>query len=88
MNLLEGIRELPARPRMLIIGSSEEYGLVHPDELPIRETNPLRPLSPYAVSKVGQDLMGAGTKLPRRGCAPRAGGTAPGALQAGARPRR
>jgi GDP-4-dehydro-6-deoxy-D-mannose reductase len=41
-----------------VIGSSEEYGLVHPDELPIRETNPLRPLSPYAVSKVTQDLMG------------------------------
>ena len=33
-------------------------GWSHPDELPIRETNPLRPLSPYAVSKVGQDLMG------------------------------
>jgi GDP-4-dehydro-6-deoxy-D-mannose reductase len=32
--------------------------MVHPDELPIRETNPLRPLSPYAVSKVGQDLLG------------------------------
>ena len=58
VNLLEGIREIPTPPRVLIIGSSEEYGLVHPDELPIRETNPLRPLSPYAVSKVGQDLMG------------------------------
>ena len=32
--------------------------MVHADELPIRETNPLRPLSPYAVSKVGQDLLG------------------------------
>jgi GDP-4-dehydro-6-deoxy-D-mannose reductase len=41
-----------------VIGSSEEYGLVHADELPIKETNPLRPLSPYAVSKVTQDLMG------------------------------
>jgi GDP-4-dehydro-6-deoxy-D-mannose reductase len=43
---------------VLCAGSSEEYGLVHEDELPIRETNPLRPLSPYAVSKVAQDLMG------------------------------
>jgi GDP-4-dehydro-6-deoxy-D-mannose reductase len=58
VNLLEGIRALPSPPRFLVIGTSEEYGLVHPDELPIRETNPLRPLSPYAVSKVGQDLMG------------------------------
>jgi GDP-4-dehydro-6-deoxy-D-mannose reductase len=58
VNLLEGIREIPSPPRFLVIGTSEEYGLVYPDELPITETNPLRPLSPYAVSKVGQDLMG------------------------------
>ena len=38
--------------------SSEEYGLVHPNEVPISEDNPLRPLSPYAVSKVTQDMMG------------------------------
>jgi len=59
VNLLEAIR--PKREqaaRFLAIGSSEEYGLVHEEELPIRETNPLRPLSPYAVSKVTQDLMG------------------------------
>jgi GDP-4-dehydro-6-deoxy-D-mannose reductase len=58
MNLFESIRQLGARTRFLVIGSSEEYGLVYADELPIRETNPLRPLSPYAVSKVTQDLMG------------------------------
>ena len=58
MNLFEAIRQLGATARFLVIGSSEEYGLVYPDELPIRETNPLRPLSPYAVSKVTQDLMG------------------------------
>jgi GDP-4-dehydro-6-deoxy-D-mannose reductase len=58
MNLLEAMRQLHSEARFLAIGSSEEYGLVHPDELPICETNPLRPLSPYAVSKVAQDLMG------------------------------
>jgi GDP-4-dehydro-6-deoxy-D-mannose reductase len=58
MNLFEAIRQLGSSARFLVIGSSEEYGLVYPDELPIRETNPLRPLSPYAVSKVTQDLMG------------------------------
>lgn len=59
VNLLEGIRGRGLRgPRFLVIGSSEEYGLVHADELPIKETNALRPLSPYAVSKVTQDLMG------------------------------
>jgi GDP-4-dehydro-6-deoxy-D-mannose reductase len=58
LNLLEGMRALNLSPRFLAIGTSEEYGLVYPDELPIRETNPLRPLSPYAVSKVTQDMMG------------------------------
>ena len=58
MNLFEAIRQLGSQARFLVIGSSEEYGLVYPDELPIVETNPLRPLSPYAVSKVTQDLMG------------------------------
>ena len=58
MNLFEGMRQLGSSARFLVIGSSEEYGLVEPHELPIRETTPLRPLSPYAVSKVAQDLMG------------------------------
>ncbi len=59
INLLEAILARTATPpRFLVIGSSEEYGLVHADEMPIKETNPLRPLSPYAVSKVTQDLMG------------------------------
>ena len=58
LNILEAVREMGINPAILIAGSSEEYGLVHPDELPIKETNPLRPLSPYAVSKVGQDLLG------------------------------
>jgi GDP-4-dehydro-6-deoxy-D-mannose reductase len=58
ITLLETIRALDRPPRFLVIGTSEEYGLVHPNEVPIQETNPLRPLSPYAVSKVAQDLMG------------------------------
>ena len=57
-NLFEGIRALGLDPVIQIACSSEEYGLVHPDEVPIREDNPLRPLSPYAVSKVAQDMMG------------------------------
>ncbi len=58
INLLEVIRRRPQKPRFLVVGSSEEYGLAYENELPIKETNPLRPLSPYAVSKVTQDLMG------------------------------
>ena len=58
MNLFEVMRQMDSSARFLVIGSSEEYGLVEPHELPIHEDNPLRPLSPYAVSKVAQDLMG------------------------------
>jgi GDP-4-dehydro-6-deoxy-D-mannose reductase len=57
-NLFEAIRALKIDPVVQIACSSEQYGLVLPDEVPIKETNPLRPLSPYAVSKVAQDLLG------------------------------
>src|SRR5256714_2113097 len=57
LNILEAIRRHDTKIRMHIAGSSEEYGLVYPDEVPMKETNPLRPLSPYAVSKVAQDKL-------------------------------
>ncbi len=58
INVFEAVRLAGLKTRIQIAGSSEEYGLVHPDEVPIREDNPLRPLSPYAVSKVTQDMLG------------------------------
>ena len=58
LNLFEALRNTGCdATRIQIAGSSEEYGLVHRDETPITEANPLRPLSPYAVSKVTQDLL-------------------------------
>jgi len=58
LNLFEAIKNSNSDPRIQIAGSSEEYGMVFPDEIPIKETNQLRPLSPYAVSKVATDLFG------------------------------
>lgn len=58
--LLEAIRGLEAtrRPRLLAVGSCEEYGFVaSPKELPLREDQPLRPSNPYAVSKAAQTLL-------------------------------
>lgn len=57
INLFEAILSAGISPLLQIAGSSEEYGLVHEDEVPMKETNPLRPLSPYAVSKVAQELL-------------------------------
>lgn len=57
INLFEAILSLKLSPKIQVAGSSEEYGHVNPAEVPMKETNPLRPLSPYAVSKVAQDLL-------------------------------
>jgi len=58
VNLFEAVRDLGIDPIIHVACSSEEYGLVHEDEIPIDEKNTLRPLSPYAVSKIAQDFLG------------------------------
>lgn len=58
LNIFDAVRAAGLATRIQIAGSSEEYGLVAEHELPITEDNPLRPLSPYGVSKVAQDLLG------------------------------
>jgi GDP-mannose 4,6-dehydratase len=57
-NLLDAVRITEIDPKIHICSSSEVYGQVTKDEIPIRETNPFRPASPYAVSKVGEDMIG------------------------------
>lgn len=57
-NLFEAVRKAGIKTAIQIACSSEEYGMVHPNEVPIKETNPLRPLSPYAVSKIAMDYLG------------------------------
>ena len=57
-NLFEAVRMAGIDPVIQIACSSEEYGLVLENEVPIKETNPLRPLSPYAVSKLAMDYLG------------------------------
>lgn len=56
-NLLDAVRLAGIDPRIHICSSSEVYGQVTPEEVPIRESNPFRPASPYAVSKVGEDML-------------------------------
>jgi GDP-4-dehydro-6-deoxy-D-mannose reductase len=56
--VLEHVRRLSPHTRVLSVGSSEEYDRVTAEELPLRETSPLRPLSPYAVARVAQEHLG------------------------------
>jgi len=56
-HLLESIKESEYDPVIVSISSSEVYGNPNPDEIPIKETNPIRPANPYSISKVGHDLM-------------------------------
>jgi len=56
-NLLEAIRITKIDPLVHICSSSEVYGQVTKEDLPIKEDCPLRPVSPYAVSKVGEDMV-------------------------------
>ena len=57
LNLLDQVRAQRLRCRVLSVGSSEEYGDVDPASLPLREDTPLRPVSPYAVARVSQEML-------------------------------
>ena len=59
INLYEGLRASGLMPVVVVACSSAEYGPVASSDLPTRETHPLRPLHPYGVSKVAQDLLAA-----------------------------
>ncbi len=57
--LMDAVRELFYKPRMLLIGSGEEYGHVRGDEVPIIEECHLRPGNIYAATKVCQNMIGS-----------------------------
>lgn len=58
LNVMDAIRELSYKPRVLLIGSGEEYGHIQPGEIPITEMNPLRPGNIYAATKACQNMIG------------------------------
>jgi GDP-mannose 4,6-dehydratase len=58
INLFEALRILGQDPLIHACSSSEVYGQVRDEDIPIREDTPFRPASPYAVSKVGEDMAG------------------------------
>lgn len=57
--LLEGLRShMDLKPVVHVCASSEVFGRVSADKLPIDEECSFHPASPYAISKVGTDLIG------------------------------
>jgi GDP-4-dehydro-6-deoxy-D-mannose reductase len=58
INILDSIRDLDYKPRILFIGSGEEYGHIKPEESPINEKNMVRPGNIYAATKVSQNIIG------------------------------
>lgn len=58
LHLLQAVVAHGLTPRILVVGSADEYGRVTDGDLPIDEDTPLRPLNPYAVSKIAQDMLG------------------------------
>lgn len=57
LNLLESVRIVNSNCRILSVGSSESYGIVAPKNIPISESQPTNPISPYAVARVAQELL-------------------------------
>jgi GDP-4-dehydro-6-deoxy-D-mannose reductase len=57
LHLFQAVLRLKQQPLILIASSNEIYGMIEPTDLPIDEDTPLRPISPYAVSKAAQDLL-------------------------------
>ncbi|MBN2371947.1 MAG: GDP-mannose 4,6-dehydratase [Vicinamibacteria bacterium] len=57
LHMLEAIRSRAVKPRILVVGSAEEYGRLDQRTLPVVEETPLRPLNPYATSKVAQGFL-------------------------------
>jgi GDP-4-dehydro-6-deoxy-D-mannose reductase len=57
LNLVEAVRLLRLDTRILSVGSSEEYGNVTERDMPLREEMPLKPVSPYAVARVSQEML-------------------------------
>lgn len=58
VNVLDAVRFLSFKPRILLIGSGEEYGHIRPEETPVKEETILRPGNIYAATKAAQNMIG------------------------------
>jgi len=66
INVLQAVAQVAPNAAVLVVGSSEEYGHVDATDLPVDEDTPLRPTTPYGVSKIAQDYLGLQYHLSHR----------------------
>ena len=60
LNVLDAVRDMPDySPKILLIGSGEEYGILPANTSLVSETTPVHPANPYAITKMAQNLFGA-----------------------------
>jgi GDP-4-dehydro-6-deoxy-D-mannose reductase len=57
LNLIEAVRKFNLNTRILSVGSSEEYGNVENEDLPLTENSMLSPINPYAVARMSQEIL-------------------------------
>ncbi|MDQ3569569.1 MAG: GDP-mannose 4,6-dehydratase [Actinomycetota bacterium] len=57
LHVLDAARRCRPVPRVLVVSSAEVYGTVNPDQLPLDEETPMRPVSPYAASKAAAEML-------------------------------
>ena len=57
LQLFQAVKDCKIEARIIFVGSSEEYGMIPPSDLPVRETNPLRPVTLYGVTKASASLL-------------------------------
>ncbi|MCJ7790061.1 MAG: GDP-mannose 4,6-dehydratase [Candidatus Atribacteria bacterium] len=57
LNLYQTVIEQKVNPKILFVGSADEYGIVNENDLPIKEDCSLRPVNPYSISKASADFL-------------------------------
>ena len=57
INILDAVKEVNPKMRVVVMGSSDEYGILKEKGVNVTENIPINPMTPYAISKQAQELF-------------------------------